>query len=61
MKSQFGIFSPTLPDSCAIRLIIITYEERAIMAVISDSYSLPLAFRPGAGWLYSNIGYYLLA
>jgi CubicO group peptidase (beta-lactamase class C family) len=37
------------------------YEERPIVAVIRDSYSLPLAFRPGAGWLYSNIGYYLLA
>jgi CubicO group peptidase (beta-lactamase class C family) len=37
------------------------YEERPITAVIKDSYSLPLAFQPGDGWLYSNIGYYVLA
>jgi CubicO group peptidase (beta-lactamase class C family) len=37
------------------------YEERPITAVIRDSYPLPLAFHPGDGWLYSNIGYYLLA
>ena len=37
------------------------YENRPITAVIKDSYSLPLAFQPGEKWLYSNIGYYLLA
>jgi len=37
------------------------YEERPIAAVIKDCYSLPLAFQPGDGWLYSNIGYFLLA
>jgi len=37
------------------------YEDRPITAVIKDSYSLPLAFQPGEKWLYSNIGYYVLA
>lgn len=37
------------------------YEERPITAVIKDSYSLPVAFQPGEGWCYSNIGYYVLA
>jgi CubicO group peptidase (beta-lactamase class C family) len=37
------------------------YEERPITAVIQDSYLLPLAFEPGDKWLYSNVGYYLLA
>jgi CubicO group peptidase (beta-lactamase class C family) len=37
------------------------YEDRPITAVIKDSYSLPLAFQPGEKFLYSNIGYYVLA
>ena len=37
------------------------YENRPITAVIKDCYSLPLAFPPGEQWLYSNVGYYLLA
>jgi len=37
------------------------YEDRRIIAVIRDAYSLPLAFQPGEKWLYSNIGYYVLA
>lgn len=37
------------------------YEMRPIIAIISDAYSSPLAFPPGEKWLYSNIGYYVLA
>jgi CubicO group peptidase (beta-lactamase class C family) len=37
------------------------YEELPIAAVIASTYQVPLSFRPGAKWLYSNIGYYALA
>lgn len=37
------------------------YQEQAIADVIEATYPLPLKFRPGEGWLYSNVGYYALA
>lgn len=37
------------------------YEVQKPMAVIASAYALPLLFRPGEKFLYSNLGYYLLA
>jgi CubicO group peptidase (beta-lactamase class C family) len=37
------------------------YTEQQPMAVIESAYSLPLQSKPGERWLYSNIGYYVLA
>jgi len=37
------------------------YEAQEPMAVITSAYSLPLVFRPGERFLYSNVGYYILA
>lgn len=37
------------------------YQDQAPMAVITSAYTLPLAFRPGERFLYSNVGYYVLA
>jgi CubicO group peptidase (beta-lactamase class C family) len=37
------------------------YEQQKPSAVIASAYALPLAFQPGEKFLYSNIGYYILA
>jgi D-alanyl-D-alanine carboxypeptidase len=37
------------------------YVNQPITAVIKAAYSLPLRFQPGEKWLYSNVGYYILA
>jgi len=37
------------------------YQEQPDTDIIKAAYSLPLAFQPGEKWLYSNIGYYVLA
>jgi CubicO group peptidase (beta-lactamase class C family) len=37
------------------------YREQAIREVIQSTYELPLSFQPGEKWLYSNVGYYVLA
>lgn len=37
------------------------YQEQKPMAVIASAYALPLSSAPGARFLYSNIGYYILA
>jgi CubicO group peptidase (beta-lactamase class C family) len=37
------------------------YREQPITEVIQSAYELPLSFQPGEKWLYSNVGYYILA
>jgi CubicO group peptidase (beta-lactamase class C family) len=37
------------------------YREQPIAEVIQSTYELPLSFQPGEKWLYSNVGYYVLA
>jgi len=37
------------------------YDEQSITDVIKATYSLPLSFPSGEKWLYSNVGYYVLA
>ena len=37
------------------------YVQQPITDVIHAAYALPLSFQPGQGWLYSNVGYYILA
>ena len=37
------------------------YRAQPITDVIKSAYSLPLNSQPGEKWLYSNIGYYVLA
>lgn len=37
------------------------YDRQKPMAVITSAYQLPLSFRPGEKFLYSNVGYYILA
>ncbi|WP_137862991.1 MULTISPECIES: serine hydrolase [unclassified Sphingomonas] len=37
------------------------YQEQKPMAVIASAYTLPLSFKPGEKFLYSNVGYYILA
>jgi D-alanyl-D-alanine carboxypeptidase len=37
------------------------YQEQQPMAVIESAFPMPLLFQPGEKWLYSNIGYYVLA
>jgi D-alanyl-D-alanine carboxypeptidase len=37
------------------------YREQLITEVIQSAYELPLSFQPGEKWLYSNVGYYVLA
>jgi len=37
------------------------YTDQPITDVIRDAYGLPLNSPPGDKWLYSNIGYYVLA
>lgn len=37
------------------------YQEQEPMAVIISAYALPLSFQPGEKFLYSNVGYYVLA
>jgi CubicO group peptidase (beta-lactamase class C family) len=37
------------------------YQEQKPMAVITSAYALPLSFQPGEKFLYSNVGYYILA
>jgi CubicO group peptidase (beta-lactamase class C family) len=37
------------------------YREQPITEVIQSAYELPLSFQPGEKWLYSNVGYYVLA
>jgi CubicO group peptidase (beta-lactamase class C family) len=36
-------------------------EQQPITDVIRSVYPLPLSFQPGDKWLYSNVGYYVLA
>lgn len=37
------------------------YRDRPIADVIRSTYGLPLAFQPGERFLYSNLGYFVLA
>jgi CubicO group peptidase (beta-lactamase class C family) len=37
------------------------YREQPITEVIQATYGLPLSFQPGEKWLYSNVGYFVLA
>lgn len=37
------------------------YNDQPTTEVIQSAYALPLSFRPGEKWLYSNVGYYALA
>ena len=37
------------------------YKEQPISAVTQSASKLPLEFQPGEKWLYSNVGYYVLA
>ncbi|MGC4075423.1 MAG: serine hydrolase domain-containing protein [Nibricoccus sp.] len=37
------------------------YRIQPLTAVIGAAYPLPLRFQPGEKWLYSNVGYYILA
>ncbi|MGI8991859.1 MAG: serine hydrolase [Bryobacteraceae bacterium] len=37
------------------------YKDQPPSDVIASAYSIPLQFQPGEKWLYSNIGYYVLA
>lgn len=37
------------------------YVQQPLMAVIKAAFPLPLRFQPGEKWLYSNVGYYILA
>jgi D-alanyl-D-alanine carboxypeptidase len=37
------------------------YSEQPITEVIKSVYPVPLSFQPGGKWLYSNVGYYVLA
>jgi CubicO group peptidase (beta-lactamase class C family) len=37
------------------------YNQQPVMDVIKAAYPLPLSFQPGEKWLYSNVGYYVLA
>jgi D-alanyl-D-alanine carboxypeptidase len=37
------------------------YQQQKPMAVITSAYALPLLFKPGEKFLYSNVGYYILA
>jgi CubicO group peptidase (beta-lactamase class C family) len=37
------------------------YEQQKPGAVIASAYALPLVFQPGEKFLYSNVGYYILA
>ena len=37
------------------------YDEQEPTEVIKAVYSVPLSFQPGEKWLYSNVGYYVLA
>lgn len=37
------------------------YTEQPIDEVVRSVYSIPLSFEPGEKWLYSNVGYYVLA
>jgi CubicO group peptidase (beta-lactamase class C family) len=37
------------------------YSEHTLTEVIKSTYPMPLLFRPGEKWLYSNVGYYVLA
>lgn len=37
------------------------YDKQAVMDVIKSMYTLPLNSQPGDKWLYSNVGYFMLA
>jgi CubicO group peptidase (beta-lactamase class C family) len=37
------------------------YNEQPLTDVIKSVYPVPLSFQPGEKWLYSNVGYYVLA
>ena len=37
------------------------YMQQPITDVINSASALPLSFKPGTGWLYSNVGYFILA
>jgi CubicO group peptidase (beta-lactamase class C family) len=37
------------------------YNEQPLTDVIKSMYAVPLSFQPGEKWLYSNVGYYILA
>ena len=37
------------------------YKEQPPSDVIESVYPMPLSFQPGEKWLYSNVGYYVLA
>lgn len=37
------------------------YNEQPVTDVVKSVYPVPLSFQPGEKWLYSNVGYYVLA
>jgi len=37
------------------------YEDKPIAEIVQSVYPVPLVFQPGEKWLYSNVGYYVLA
>ena len=37
------------------------YEDEPVEKIIESVYPIPLSFQPGKKWLYSNVGYYVLA
>src|SRR5256885_5963067 len=39
----------------------LSYNEQPVTDVIKSVYPVPLSFQPGEKWLYSNVGYYVLA
>ena len=37
------------------------FETQPLLQAIRSAYGVPLSFRPGESWQYSNLGYYVLA
>ncbi len=37
------------------------YSDQPSKHLVTSAYAIPLKFRPGTDWLYSNLGYYVLA